>query len=148
MANYAPWWETTITIFNRFKDPQTDVVTWYKHIVKGAFWKNTRNKITISDVTIDSNTIICRIREDSDFKESYQWIELPNDEKSGFFTLKQGDIIVKGEVEDIIDEYIKGRRSSDLLTKYKTLQGCMEIESVGINTGTLRNEPHYYVSGV
>ena len=148
MANYAPWWETTITVYNKYEDPQTNVVKWYKQVVQGTFWKSTGNKVTIGDVTIDSNNIICRIREDERFREAYIWAQTPNDEKSNFFTLGRGDIIVKGEVDDIIDEYTKGQGSSALLAKYKMLQGCLQIENVSINTGTARNEPHYYVSGV
>lgn len=148
MANYAPWWDTTITIYNRYEDKQTNVVKWYRTVVRGAFWKSTGSKVTIGDVTIDSNNIICRIREDSNFRESYEWDQIPNDEKENRFTLGRGDIIVKGEVDDEIHEYTKGQRSSDLLTKYKALQGCLQIERVGINVGTARNEPHYYVSGV
>ena len=147
MANYAPWWESTVTIYNRYEDKQTNVVKWYKHVIYGAFWKNTRNKITIGDVTIDGNNIICRIREDENFLEPYEWSQLPNDEMSDYFTLGRGDIIVKGEVDDVIDEYTKGKRASDLLAKYKMMQGCMQIESVSVNTGTARNEPHYFVSG-
>lgn len=147
MANYAPWWETTVTIFNRYEDKQTDRVKWFKHVVHGTFWKNVGNKITVGEVTIDGSNVICRIREDAKFKEPYEWQKVPNDEMQNYFTLGRGDIIVKGEVEDIIDEYTAGKRSSDLLEKYKALQGCMRIESVGINTGTARNEPHYYVSG-
>lgn len=146
-APYAPWWETTVTIFNRYEDTQTNVVRWYKRTVKGTFWKNVRNKVTIGDVTIDSNNVICRIREDANFKEPHEWMQLPNDEKGDYFTLGRGDIIIKGEVDDEINEYVKNQRSSDLLAKYKMLQGCMQIEDVGINTGTARNNPHYYVSG-
>lgn len=147
MAYYPPWWETTVTIYNKFEDRLTHNVTWYRHVVKGTFWKNTRNKVTIGEVTIDANTVICRIRQDKKYLEPHEWIEIPNDEMEEYYTLGRGDIIVKGEVEDIVDENLKGHRSSDLLSKYKMLQGCMEIEDVSINTGTARNEPHYFVSG-
>lgn len=147
MSNYPVWWETTITIYNRYEDAQTNIIRWFKHTVEGAFWKNVGNKVTVGEVTIDSSNTICRIREDSKFKEPYEWVKLPNDEKPNFFTLGRGDIIIKGMVDDEIDEYTKGQRSSNLLSKYKALQGCMQIENVGINTGQGRNNPHYYVSG-
>lgn len=68
-------------------------------------------------------------------------------DKSAYFTVGLGDIIVKGEVADSIDEYVSGKRSSDLLQKYK-MQGCIEVQKVAINTGGGRNSPHYYVEGV
>ena len=65
-----------------------------------------------------------------------------------FFTISPDDIIVKGEVDDEIDEYVKGHRSTDLLEKYKRLQGCMEVQQIALNVNGGRNEPHYYVKGI
>ena len=41
---YPIWWDTTLTIYNQFKDPVTRVVTWYRTVVGGSFWKYTGNK--------------------------------------------------------------------------------------------------------
>ena len=56
-------------------------------------------------------------------------------------------MIVKGEVEDEIDEYVAGKRSNDFLTKYKRLQGCTLISSVSNNTDGGRGAEHYLVKG-
>ena len=80
------------------------------------------------------------------FLEKQDWIAKPNDEMGNYFTLGEGDIIVKGEVTDDINEYQTGHRSSDLLKKYKGLQGCMEIQQWSNNTGHRGNE-HYFASG-
>lgn len=145
---YPEWWDTTITIFNKFKDPQTKVVRWYKTVVTGAFWKYVGDKVTIGQTVLETNNIICRIRKDSRFLEKYQWEQKPNDQMSNYFTLGNGDIIVKGTVEDDINEYQSGSRSTDLIAKYKKLQGCMSIEEVAINTGIGRCNEHYLVKGI
>lgn len=145
---YPEWWETTITIFNKFKDPQTKVVRWYKTVVTGAFWKYVGDKIMIGQTVLETNNIICRIRKDNKFLEKYQWVQKPNDEMSNYFTLGKGDIIVKGEVDDEINEYQNGQRSTDLIAKYKELQGCMSIEEIAINVGAGRCNEHYYVKGI
>ena len=146
MANiYPPWWDTTLTVYNKYTDPVTDVISWYRHKVENAFWKYTGNKVVINENVIESNDIICRIRKDDAFLENYQWIE--SDEKSEHFTLSKGDIIVKGEVTDEIDEYLKGQHSSDLIRKYKNLQGCLVISEFTINTDGGRCNEHYYVKG-
>lgn len=147
MSSYPSWWNTTITIYNKFTDPQTQVVRWVSHVISGCFWKSSGNKLKVNDVTISTDTFLCRIRESSNFREKQDWIILPLADKSTYFTVGLGDIIVKGEVTDIIDEYISGRRSSDLLQKYK-IQGAIEVQKVAINTGGGRNSPHYYVEGV
>lgn len=148
MNNYPSWWDTTLTIYNRYEDKQTNLVTWYRHVVEGAFWKYTGNKVVVNNVVLETKDIICRIRKDDAFLENYLWLAKPNDEMSQFFTLKQGDIIIKGEVDDEINEYTSGTRSSDLKKKYKALQGCLEIQEWADNTGGGRGNEHYYVKGI
>lgn len=147
MNHYPKWWNTTITIYNRYEDPQTQLVSWFRHVVDGAFWKYSGNKVTVNNVVLETKDIICRIRKDDKFRERHEWINTPNDEMSEYFTLSQGDIIVKGEVADTINEYMAGKRSSDLKKKYKALQGCIEIQEWANNTGDRGNE-HYFVKGI
>lgn len=144
---YPPWWETSLTIYNKYEDKQTQVVTWYRSVVKGCFWKYTGNKVLIGDTLLETTSTICRIPYSDNFMEKYLWEKLPNDTMKDYFTLGPADIIVKGEVSDVIDEYTKGSRSSDLLSKYKQLQGCIVIDEVAINTGTARCSEHYFVKG-
>lgn len=144
---YPIWWDTTLTIYNQYKNPVTSLVTWYKTVVSGCFWKYTGNKITVGDVELHTNTTICRIPKDSRFLPRYIWESLPNDQMANNFTLSPGDIIVKGEVDEDIDETLKGHRSTDFIAKYKKLQGCVEIQQWADNTGIGRNDKHYYVVG-
>ena len=55
-------------------------------------------------------------------------------------------IDINFQLTDDINEYQAGHRSSDLLKKYKGLQGCMEIQKWSNNTGHRGNE-HYFASG-
>ena len=66
---------------------------WFKHFIPKCFWKDTGNKITVGDTVLETNDIICRIPENPQFVEKYQWLNLPNDEMSKYFTLGEGDII-------------------------------------------------------
>lgn len=148
MNNYPSWWNTTVTIYNKYIDQQTQLVRWYRHVVEGTFWKYTGNKVVVGNTVLETKDIICRIRQDKNFLEKHEWILIPNDEMGNYFTLSQGDIIVKGEVDDSIDEYTSGHRSSDLKKKYKSLQGCLEIQEWADNTGGGRGNEHYYVKGI
>lgn len=148
MSKYPVWWDTTVTIYNKYTDPITQMVSWYRSVVDGCFWKYVHDKMTIRDTVLETNHTVCRIRESDSFREKGVWINLPADVKAQFFTLGQGDIIVKGDVEDTIDEYTSGHRSSDLLEKYKELQGCFEIEVAAVNVGPGRGLPHYRAQGV
>lgn len=148
MSNYPKWWNTTVTIFNRYENPITHVISWYKTVVDGCFWKYVGNKVTIGNSVIETDNTICRIPENANFLEKYQWIALTNEERLTKFTVGQGDLIIKGSVADVIDEYTAGSRSTDIVAKYRELQGCIEVQRVAINTTGGRNNPHYYVSGV
>lgn len=148
MNNYPSWWDTTVTIYNKYEDAQTNIVSWFRHVVTGAFWKYSGNKVVVNNVVLETKDIICRLRKDDTFLEKQDWIALPNDVMSNYFTLSQGDIIVKGEVDDEINEYVSGKRSSDLKKKYKALQGCVEIQEWANNTGGGRGNEHYYVKGI
>lgn len=148
MNNYPSWWNIKVTIYNKFEDPQTNLVRWFKHSVDGTFWKYAGNKVVIGNTVLETKDIICRLRKDDKFLERHEWISLPNDKMADYFTLAQGDIIVKGDVEDEIDEYTSGRRSTDLKRKYKGLQGCLEIQEWANNTGGGRGNEHYYVKGI
>lgn len=147
IMGYPVWWDTTITVYNQYKDPLTGLVSWLNTTLSGCFWKNTSNKVTVGTVELETNSTICRIPKNDKFKERYLWEQLTNDTMKDYFTLSPGDIIVKGEVTDKIDEYEKGHRSTDFIAKYKKLQGCIVITNWADNSGVARNDKHYYVVG-
>lgn len=148
MNNYPSWWNTTITVYNKFTDPQTQVVTWYSTVLRNCFWKYTGEKVKINNVTIDTNNTLCRVPKNDKFLPHHEWVNKPNDEMQEYFTFALGDIIICGEVNDIVDEYTKGFRSTDLYAKYKELTGCIRIEEVAINVGGGRCNEHYLIKGV
>ena len=147
MNHYPSWWNETITVYNRYKDPVSNLIKWHRHVVVGAFWKNIGNKVTIDTTVIETDTIICRMRIDELFLPKHEWINLPNDEMDEYFTLGKGDILVRDRVDDEIDEYTSGHKATDLVNKYKDLQGCMTIDKVTINIGGGRGNEHYLVKG-
>ena len=148
-AGYPLWWETTITVYNRYNDPSTDVVRWYRSVLTDCFWKYAGERVLINGIELNTSTVICRIPEDTKYMSKYLWDQLPTDSKPSYFTLGIEDIIIPGTVTDVIDEYGIGTgiKSTDLLSKYAKLQGCMKINLVVENIGTARNNPHYLVTG-
>jgi len=144
---YPIWWETTVTIYNKVIDAQTDIVRWYKNVVEDCFWQLSGTEVRVGETILDSKIIVCRIPKDDRFLEKQEWVKLPNDEMGDYFTLAQGDIIVKGECEFEIDEYTKGHRSTDLLGMYREYQACMEITEYANDTGKGRNNEHYLARG-
>lgn len=148
MNRYPEWWNHTLTIFNRCEDDQTRVITWYKTVLHNCFWQESEDKLSVGETIIKTNSTKCRVPVNKNFKEKFEWEQLSPIDRAKYFTFGTDDIIVRGEVTDTIDEYSSGQRSSDLLNKYKKLQGCMKINKCSINTGAGRGCEHYYVKGV
>ena len=147
MNNIFPkWWDYTITIYNKYLDEETRVVTWYSKSIDNCFWKQTENLDNIGDGTIlKTSYIICRIPQNDNFKTESTWKTLIKEGIEDYFTLQQDDIIVLGSVSDVINEYQAGQRSTDLLNKY---QGeSLIVDSYAINLMTGIDIPHYKVIG-
>lgn len=147
MNNYPVWWETTVTVYNRYEDPITNVIRWYRHTINNCFWKNISEKINVGNTVLETNNIICRIPQQPNFVEKHNWVEISNDQMENYFTLGEGDIIVKGEIDEEINEYSSGSRATDFIAKYK-LRGCLQVQEIDIAIGAGRNNPHYYVRGI
>lgn len=147
MGSYPVWWEDTITVYNKHTNPLTQIVTWLPTVLTNCFWKYERTRVMIGQTVVESCRTICRIPENSKFMEKSVWESQPDDIMPQYFTLGEGDIIVKGEVSEVIDEYNAGHRSSDFIAKHKALGDCIKIEAFSNNTKTGTNNKHYLVSG-
>lgn len=147
MSNFPVWWGDTITIYNRYEDPQTNLITWTNTVIPGCFFKNTNNKVTVGQTVIESDNVVVRIPENANYKPYVEWIALGNDVRPGYFTLHTGDIIILGQISDTIDEYDKTKNSNAFLSKYKNLSECLVIDTFADNTRVGRGLKHYRVIG-
>lgn len=147
-SNYPVWWDTTITLYSRYKDAQTGVVQWFRHVIDNCFFQDVGSKVTAGQTVLETNSIICRIPEQDNFLARADWVNVPNDSLGNYISIGVGDIIIPATVSDAINEYQAGSRSNDLIAKYKELTGCLVVDRVSINVGIGRNNPHYHVRGI
>lgn len=153
MSNFPfAWWDKTLTIYNKSIDPTNQRVSWNRTVLKNCFWKYTseiyivgHSGLTSRGVILETNEVICRIPQDKRYVSAKAWKSLTD--KSNKFTLAYGDILVLGDVEDVIDDYTSGQRSTDIITKYKALDGCIQVESWVDNVQTGVGLGHYKVIG-
>ena len=148
MNSYAEWWDDTITLYNKYTDPTDGKVYWFRTVIENCYYEHQQNKLSLGQTTIASDVSICRIRVNDAFVDKRAWNDLSASEKAKHFTLSIGDIIVAGETDFEIDEYDKGKRSSDLVKEYKEWPGCFTVESANINVGGGRGNEHYHARGV
>lgn len=144
MSDYPSWWDTTVTLYNKYTE-SNGAVTWYRTVLEGCFWKYIGDRVRVNDSVLSTEDTVCRIRKNEDYRKPHEWKNA--DDKSSVFTINRGDIIVCGEVEDEINEYQKGSRSSDLINKYRD-EGCIEVVEWANNTGGGRGIEHYRVKGI
>ena len=140
---YPIWWDKTVTLFHRYEDDKTGMVTWYRKVLADCFWKCANNQLATSNTVAKDSVITVRIRKNDSFKMSYEWRTLPD--KESYFTIDVGDIIVLGAISDTIDEYTAGTGSADLLNKYSSF--CMTVQTVNINVHSGVGLPHYHITG-
>ena len=146
MNNYGEWWDTTITLYNKVTDAE-GIVKWYRHIIEECFYSHTLDKITIRNTSLSSDVSVCRIKVSDDFVTKRDYDKLSDAEKREKFTLSVDDIIIPDECDFEIDEYTKGKRSSDLRNEYRAYPGCFTVSMVSINTGGGRGNEHYLARG-
>ena len=146
MSNaYPSWWSTTITLYNKFTDSETQEVSWKRTVLTNCFLTVSKELATMTSQATQTyrNVMLCRIPKNSKYVDAYTWSTMSN--HSSKFTLQDGDIIVKGKVTDEIDEYTKGSRATDLVEKYKA-KGVFRIGLIQDNSDEIRNLPHYKVT--
>lgn len=129
----------TITLYNKYEDRSNGptVTVWKKTVLNNCYFGAVSGK-SLSDTTLsEQNSFVCRIPENNAFTEDYNGAD-------NTFTLRPGDIIVKGDIaEEIAD--VKGIRASDLLSRYAGKS--FVVKSVSINT-VIPFDKHYRASGV
>ena len=70
------------------------------------------------------------------------------DEEQNYVEICDEDgCVTKCEVYDVVDEYVKSQRATDIKDKYKEL-GVMTINTVSDNSDDARGIPHYMVGEI
>lgn len=143
-----PWWNKKLTIYNKVVDSTTQRASWVSTVLENCFWKNVNGTYYAGKMKFETKDIICRIPKSEKFVSKRVWDTLTSEQREGHFTLANGDIIILGEVEDVIDEYTSGKRSTDIVEKYKKYDECLQIDKYVDNTGDGMALEHYRIIGL
>ena len=120
-----PFWNATITLYQR-RETANGAVDWVRSVHSGCFWQRKTLRSRNDGAEFANTASLCRIPE--------PWP-----------VVNIGDIIVCGNVQDVIDEYVAGQRSADLLKKYAG--SSMLVGDVHINDRRLPGVNHLYAGG-
>ena len=146
MSNvYPQWWDKTVTIYNKIV-ASSGMISWQSKVLSGCFWKYINNVTYVNNVKMETKEVICRVPESEDYLSLEDWLSA--EDKTGKFTLQNGDIVILGEVTDTINEYEKGKRATDILKKYKDVNRAFQIETFVDDTGDCLCAEHYHLKGI
>lgn len=108
----------TITVINSRTDPETGFDTYVPTVIAGVSWfSDVAATVDPSGGLTAANKCTIRIPEDADFsgKAYVDPVAYASGPPDGCFTLKNGDLVVKGAVAD------PGLRPADLQRQYETV---------------------------
>lgn len=96
----------TVTIYNYFRDPETEAESWHRSVIKGVQWRHGKKELTVSkgiqtEERVESITVdFSRAYGRPAYAEPVKYTALPPDDRAASWTLdsKHGlDILVLGE---------------------------------------------------
>lgn len=140
----------TMTVYNYYRDPETEKETWDRSVVRGVQWSHNKNEVTTAGNVQTENKVE---KITVDFQRTYkgnkpylppqEYAKLPDGERKEYWTLdaKMGeDVLVLGVSEK---EISRDYRISQLLDDF---QYVVTVTAVSDN----RNRPrlkHIKVTG-
>ena len=108
-------WNETITLYNRYQTLVSGKTTtkWNRTVLSDCFFGHQKNQTVDGLTIVSNNTFIVRIPANSAYLSPEEYYALGG--RMGTFTINKGDIIVRGNVLDVLADNDSG---SALLTKY------------------------------
>ena len=93
----------TITIWNRYRDEQTRQDRWVSHLVHGCAWHSASSRRTTSALASSDDRIIVLVgfrrgcKATIEYLPPHIWSGLDGEGKESFFTVRDGDVIARGD---------------------------------------------------
>ena len=108
-------WNESITLYNRYQTLVSGKMTtkWNRTVLTDCFFGHQKNQVVDGLTIVSNNTFIVRIPANSAYLSPEDYYALGG--RMGTFTINKGDIIVRGNVSDVLADNDSG---SALLTKY------------------------------
>lgn len=128
-----------ITIYNQKINPSTKLTEYIRTQIRNVHWYSDQ-KTSVDQAGVHSADVY-KIRipaesvEDIQFIDCSEWRRL--EDRTGYWTIQNGDMIVKGLVDDDI------KQASDLLKKYPYVA---RVNSISDNRRG--GNPHFRIGGV
>lgn len=141
-----PNYNHTITVFNCLKaadNPNSKKDTWQKTVIHDCYYKNVMGRVDSEKTSRMQNVYTARIPKSASYLPYHEWVKKPDAARSSYFTFSLGDIIVKGECDDLITGS-SPNTATELLDRYKP--DAFLVTAFSDNTSHQMSK-HYRVGG-
>lgn len=135
----------TVTIWNRYRDPNTKKDSWYRHVVQNCSWESEIISGVNGTGAVTGSAYTVQIDQNPNYRDKRTWDALDATGKVLYFTLTPGELIALGDVAFTIDG-IAGHTESD--AKIALTPDIFTIKVVGDETESYKRAPHYEIAGV
>lgn len=124
-----------LTLFNRYLS--TGVEMYQRTVIAAVMWENRKAANVLAsggNIAADQATVYIPLARGAAYVAPTAW--LAKSSKTGFWTLKPGDVIVRGAVTDEIHEAVVGPpavaafRMSDLKAKYDNVLVITSVDTM------------------
>lgn len=102
LANLSAIYDQTLTVINRVdaKDAGERQDSYQATVLHGCMWSDTSTRTVQSDGTVSIGTVHrVQIPESGSYAPYREWLK----SREGRFTVREGDYVVKGEVDEEVD---------------------------------------------
>lgn len=110
----------TVTLYNRLKgtDSPDGRDAWNQTVLQNCFYKASTVQIQNDTSVSMLNTYTVRIPQNEKYLPYREWKQLPDDQREGFFTVSEGDILIYGTCEEEITGK-SGSAATQVLQRHK-----------------------------
>lgn len=128
---------SSMTIYNKYFNPITRADSWQRHVIYEVFWDSTSG-ITQYKGLIPNDKVTIYIPFNSNYMNFFIDPKTFQINHTGYWTIQNGDIIVKGIINDEIT------KQSELESEYPNV---FNVSSITINNYGSPNMRHIEVIG-
>lgn len=134
-----PFWNETITVYNKRMDCKNGVTKWFVHVVEHCFWCAICSSEADGPGRSHRESVLVRVPYNRYYRTPQQWDLCPDG-----FTLRPGDLVFRGNVCVPIAD-IAGQRVNDRLNEMHP--NCFTIRTVCDNANPSPVLKHLRIEG-
>lgn len=126
-SGMTDFWKSKVTIFNDIEAEGDNPRRFDKFVVEKC--QITEQRVDKADGTVRSvvNVKTVTTKDVNRYKSPVEYAKLPIEERANFYTVQAGDIIVLGEIEDVVTN------AKDLQNLQRKYEGnCFKVTSVSV----------------